>query len=85
MIEYIKSQKETNDAILNNKFNADELERFSKSDFRWVKNKGRSYQTRTIKKGEIYQFEFGKNYMPEMQGTGNDKQQTGGKDSQSHG
>lgn len=66
MIEYIKSQKETNDAILNNKFNADELERFSKSDFRWVKNKGRSYQTRTIKKGEIYQFEFGKNYMPEM-------------------
>ena len=53
MIEYIKSQKETNDAILNNKFNADELERFSKSDFRWVKNKGRSYQTRTIKKGEI--------------------------------
>ena len=26
-----------------------------------------------------------KNHMPEMQGTGNDKQQTGGKDSQSHG
>ena len=66
MIEYIKSQKETNDAIINNKINPDELERFSKSDFRWVTNKGKSYQTRTIKKGEIYQFEFGKNYMPEM-------------------
>ena len=26
-----------------------------------------------------------KNHMPEMQGAGNDKQQTGGKDSQSHG
>lgn len=46
--------------------NGDELRRFSKSDFRWVKNKGKSYHTRKIKKGEIYQFEFGKNYTPEM-------------------
>ena len=66
MIEYIKAQKETNDAIINNRINHDELVRFSKSDFRWVTNKGKNYQTRTIKKGEIYQFEFGKNYVPEM-------------------
>lgn len=66
MIEYLKAQKETNDAIINNAFNEDELRRFSKSDSRWVGNRGKNYQTRKIKKGEIYQFEFGKNYSPEM-------------------
>lgn len=66
MIEYLRAQKETNEAIINSAFNGDELRRFSKSDFRWVKNKGKSYHTRKIKKGEIYQFEFGKNYTPEM-------------------
>lgn len=66
MIEYIKTQKEINEAIINKKFNEDELQRFSKSDSRWVSNKGKKYQTRTIRKGEVYQIEFGKNYMPEM-------------------
>lgn len=66
MVEYLRAQKETNEAIINSAFNGDELRRFSKSDFRWVKNKGKSYHTRKIKKGEIYQFEFGKNYTPEM-------------------
>lgn len=66
MIEYIKAQKEANEAVINNAFTVDELHRFSKSDSRWVSNKGKSYQTRKVKKGEVYQFEFGKNYAPEM-------------------
>lgn len=66
MIEYLKAQKDTNEAIINSAFNEDELRRLSKSDSRWVRNKGKSYQTRKIKKGDIYQFEFGKNYTPEM-------------------
>ena len=66
MIEYIKAQKEANEAVINNTFTVGELRRFSKSDSRWVSNKGKSYQTRKVKKGEVYQFEFGKNYAPEM-------------------
>lgn len=66
MIEFIKAQKEVSEAIINKAFSTDELQRFSKSDFRWAKNRGKSYQTRKPRKGEIYQIEFGKNYMPEM-------------------
>ena len=66
VIEYIKAQTEANEAIIKNTFTVDELHRFSKSDFRWVLNKGKSYQTRKVRKGEVYQFEFGKNYAPEM-------------------
>lgn len=66
MIEYIKAQKEANEAVINNAFTLDELHRFSKSDSRWISNKGKCYQTRKVKKGEVYQFEFGKNYAPEM-------------------
>lgn len=66
MIEYIKAQNKTNDVVLNNEFNQDELHRFSKADFRWANNRAMSYQTRKVKKGEIYQFEFGKNFSPEM-------------------
>jgi len=66
MIEYIKAQNKTNDVVLNNEFNQDELHRFSKADFRWANNRATSYQTRKVKKGEIYQFEFGKNFLPEM-------------------
>ena len=66
MRAYIKAQKETNDAIISNVFSDDELQRFSKSDLRWAENKRKGYQTRKVKKGEIYQIEFGKNYEPEM-------------------
>lgn len=66
MIEYIKAQNKTNATIVNNAFSTDELHRFSKADFRWANNRGKNYQTRKIKKGEIYQFEFGKNFLPEM-------------------
>ena len=66
MIEYIKAQKDINEAIINRSFTIDELHRFSTSDSRWATNKGKDYQKRSIKKGEIYQIEFGKNYAPEM-------------------
>lgn len=64
--EYLKSQNKTNEAILRGSFGNDELDRFSKSDFRWADNRSGTFQHRTVKKGEIYQFEFGKNFIPEM-------------------
>jgi hypothetical protein len=44
----------------------DELRKFSLSDKRWVKNKYESLSESKVKKGEVYQFEFGKNFMPEI-------------------
>ena len=61
MKEYLKAQIKTNATILNNAYSLDEIERFSKADYRWADNKGKSFQHRTVKKGDIYQFEFGKN------------------------
>ena len=66
MKEYLKAQSKTNEIIVGNSINPDELDRFSKSDFRWADNRKKSFQHRSVKKGEIYQFEFGKNYIPEM-------------------
>jgi len=66
--DYIKAQLKTNDLIINSSFiTADELHRFSCADARWADNKKKNVlQKRTVKKGEIYQFEFGKNYSPEL-------------------
>jgi len=64
--EYLKAQNKTTDAIISNTFSTDELERFSKSDYRWADNRSKQYRHRSVKKGEIYQFEFGKNFQPEM-------------------
>ena len=66
MKEYLKAQSKTNEIIVGNAVNSDELERLSKSDFRWADNRKKAFQYRAVKKGEIYQFEFGKNYIPEM-------------------
>lgn len=66
MREYIRNITKTNDLILNGTLGNDEINRFSKADYRWADNKRKSFQTRKIKKGEIYQFEFGKNFVPEM-------------------
>lgn len=66
MREYIRNITKTNDLILGGILGNDEIDRFSKSDYRWADNKRKSFQTRKIKKGEIYQFEFGKNFVPEM-------------------
>ena len=66
MKEYLKAQSKTNEIIVGNSVTPDELDRFSKSDFRWADNRKKSFQHRSVKKGEIYQFEFGKNFIPEM-------------------
>ena len=66
MKEYLKSQSKLNTLIVNNLFNNDEILRFSKADYRWADNHSKQYQYRSVKKGEVYQFEFGKNYKPEM-------------------
>lgn len=66
MEEYLKAQCKTNELIVKNIVNTNELERFSKSDFRWANDRYKKFNFRVIKKGEVYQFEFGKNYIPEM-------------------
>ena len=66
MKEYLKAQSKTNEIIISNAVKPDELDRLSKSDFRWANNRKKSFQHRSVLKGEIYQFEFGKNYIPEM-------------------
>ncbi len=66
MNEYLKAQNKTNEDIINGSFSSDEINRFSKSDYRWADNRSKNFQFRTVKKGEIYQFEFGKNFIPEM-------------------
>jgi len=64
--EYLKAQSKTNEIIVGNMIGSDELDRFSKSDFRWADNRKNPFRQRAVKKGEIYQFEFGKNFIPEM-------------------
>ncbi len=66
MKEYLKAQSKTTDAVISDTFSTDELERFSKSDYRWADNRTKQYRHAPVKKGEIYQFEFGKNFHPEM-------------------
>ena len=66
MKEYLKAQTKTNEIILGNAYGSDELDRFSKSDYRWADNRTKPFRRQIVKKGEIYQFEFGKNYIPEM-------------------
>ena len=66
MKDYLKAQNKTNELIVTNAINSDELDRFSKSDYRWAENRSKPFSHRTVKIGEIYQFEFGKNYSPEM-------------------
>lgn len=64
--EYLKAQNKTNETILENAYSCDELDRFSKSDYRWADNRTKPFRHKIVKKGEIYQFEFGKNFIPEM-------------------
>ena len=66
MKEYLKAQNKMNESIIENVFSSDELHRFSKSDSRRAENRKKKLFQKPVKKGEIYQFEFGKNYIPEM-------------------
>lgn len=54
MREYIRNMNKTNDLILDGTLGNDEINRFSRADYRWADNKTKSFQTRKIKKGEIY-------------------------------
>ncbi len=65
MDKYIKSITALNNATLCNK-NPDDVQRCAESDIFWAQNKNKPLLNRTIKKGNVYQFEFGKNYVPEM-------------------
>lgn len=44
----------------------DEIHRCAEADIFWSQHKDGNTGKRSIHKGEIYQFEFGKNYTPEM-------------------
>ncbi|MDO5398552.1 MAG: hypothetical protein Q4G33_11560 [bacterium] len=65
MKKYIKSITELNNLTLSNQ-NIDEIERYAESDIFWATNKNKQLLNRIVKKGNIYQFEFGKNFIPEM-------------------
>lgn len=52
MNEYLKAQNKTNHAVIANAFSIDELNRFSKSDYRWADNRSKPFRHRTVKKGE---------------------------------
>ena len=65
MDKYIKSITALNTATLYNK-NTDDIERCAEADIFWAQNKNKPLLDRKIKKGSVYQFEFGKNYVPEM-------------------
>ena len=66
MKDYLKAQNSINEVIIKGKATADERTRFSVSDYSWARNKGETFSRRQVRKGDIYQFEFGKNYIPEM-------------------
>lgn len=65
MKKYIKSITALNDLTLGNK-NSGEIDRYAESDIFWATNKNKQLLNRKVKKGNIYQFEFGKNFTPEM-------------------
>lgn len=66
MKEYLNAQSKTNNLVTGSSISTDEIHRFAHSDYRWADNKGKTFQHRKVLKGEVYQFEFGKNYVPEM-------------------
>ena len=66
MEKYIKSITALNDLTLQlRNANQNEIDRYAESDIFWSVNKSKP-SSRRVSKGNIYQFEFGKNYVPEM-------------------
>ena len=65
MRKYIQAISKLNNLVLN-KLKPDEIDRFSESEIYWADKKDATFINRNIKKGQIYQFEFGKNFVPEM-------------------
>lgn len=66
MERYIKSITALNELTLRLRtVNQNEIDRYAESDIFWSANKSKP-SSRCVSKGNIYQFEFGKNYVPEM-------------------
>lgn len=65
MEKYIKSITALNSLTLSTG-NKDEVDRYAESDIFWAVNKCNRLLNRQVKRGNIYQFEFGKNFVPEM-------------------
>lgn len=61
-----KSVVKVKTMVSDGKIKADEYRRLGLSDYRWADKKTQSTPHRKIKKGSIFQFDFGKNYIPEM-------------------
>ena len=64
MKKYIESISKLNNITLS--ASTDEIDIYSESDIFWTKHKNGLTSIKNIRKGDIYQFEFGKNYVPEM-------------------
>lgn len=67
MEKYIKSITALNSLSLSTCIkDKREIDRYAESDIFWATNKNKPLLHRHVKKGNIYQFEFGKNFIPEM-------------------
>lgn len=66
MKQFLKAQNKTNELVITGILDRNEIDRAAKSEYHWADRRGSGYSTRTVRKGEIYQFEFGKNDIPEM-------------------
>ncbi len=64
MKKYIESISKLNSTALS--ASEDEIDRYAEADIFWTQHKDGSASFRNITKGDIFQFEFGKNYVPEM-------------------
>lgn len=64
MIKFVESMSKMSAVALS--IGLHEVERFSEADIHWSINKSAAGTFANIKKGNIYQFEFGKGYSPEM-------------------
>ena len=61
---YIETTKNVSEMVVSS--TSPSVERFVLSDYRWEKTREKSGKWIQVKAGDIYQIEFGKNYVPEM-------------------
>ena len=52
--------------ISSNRISGDEYNRLGLSNYRWANNKQKQLPRRNIKRGSVFQFDFGMNSVPEM-------------------
>ena len=66
ILNYLKSISATSNLITDKHISEDEASRLGRSDLWWANKRNKPFSAYKIKKGNIYQFEFGKNIVPEM-------------------